>query len=68
MANDPQQGLVEWVQAGPPPGFANRVGMTLLTPQRAGAVRVTAAVGDILTLVSADGITFTFDAGHGAFR
>lgn len=68
VANDPQQGLVQWVESGPPPAFANLVGNTLLTPRRAGAVRVTAAIGDVLTLTSTDGIAFTFDAAYGVFR
>lgn len=68
VADDPRQGLVLWVESGPPPAFANLIGKTLSTPQRDGAVRVTAAAGDILTLTTADGSTFTFDAGNGAFR
>lgn len=68
VADDPQQGLVDWVQSGPAPSFANATGAELRTPTRSGAVRVIAASGEVLTLRAADGTLFTFDAQAGAFR
>jgi hypothetical protein len=68
VADDPAQGLVVWVQSGPAPDFANVTERDLPTPRRAGAVRITAAHGEVLTLLAMDGTAFTFDADTGVFR
>jgi len=68
VADDPDQGLVVFIVSGPPPAFANTVEQDLPTPTRAGAVRVEAATGEVLTLLATDGTRFTFDAGTGTFR
>jgi hypothetical protein len=58
LAEDPQQG-VAIVLVSTPAGVR---GSQHLTPARAGAVRITAANGARLTLETAEGQTFTFDA------
>jgi hypothetical protein len=68
VADDPTQGLVVWVRSGPAPEFSDVVGREILTPRRAGPVRVVAASGEVLTLLGADGTTFTFDASTGVLR
>jgi hypothetical protein len=68
VADDPTQGLVVWVRSGPAPEFSDVVSREILTPRRAGPVNVVAANGEVLTLLAADGTTFTFDASTGVFQ
>jgi len=58
LSDDPQLGFIHVVQEGED---ETKTGRRYPTPQRTGAVKITAVESLLFKLQSADGATFTFD-------